>query len=51
MEGFGDVIEAIIPDAIKPKDCKKCQERKKALNNKFPLPKPISRILKRSKRK
>lgn len=49
MKGLGDLIEAIIPDIIKPKNCTKCQERKKALNEKVPF--ENKRILTRSKKK
>jgi len=51
MEGLGDIIEAIIPDAIKPKNCEGCKRRKQKLNEKIPLPSTVVRILTRSKRK
>jgi hypothetical protein len=51
MKGVGDIIEALIPDAVKPKDCKGCAERKERLNKMLPLPKLNVRILRRRTRK
>lgn len=50
MKGLGDVIESLIPNAVKPKDCIGCAERKERLNQKFPLPKLNVRILRRRTR-
>lgn len=50
MKGLGDIVEALIPDIIKPKECKGCAERKERLNKQFPLPIVSKRILQRRKR-
>lgn len=49
MNGLGDLVEALIPNILKPKECSKCAERKERLNKAVPFIKKETRILKRSR--